>query len=85
MTDPIRTSLAWVPQQLIDAELSSTIGAGPHEQADARTAQRNGHRPEAGRHAAGDTEPQIPKLRTGRFFTSLLERRRRSTGPCSRS
>ena len=77
MTDTIRTSLAWVLQQLIEAELSSTIGAAPHERTEARTAQRNGHRPKLVTTTAGDIELQIPKLRTGSFFPSLLERRRR--------
>ena len=77
MTDTIRTSLAWVLQQLIETELSATIGAGPHERSDGRTAQRNGHRPKLVSTAAGDIELQIPKLRTGSFFPSLLERRRR--------
>ena len=77
MTDTIRTSLAWVLQQLIEAELTSTIGARPHERTDARTAQRNGHRPKLVTTAAGDIELQIPKLRAGSFFPSLLERRRR--------
>ena len=31
MTDTIRTSLAWVLQQLIEAEATATIGAEPHE------------------------------------------------------
>jgi len=77
MTDTIRTSLAWVLQQLIEAELTSTIGARPHERTDDRTAQRNGHRPKLITTAAGDIELQIPKLRAGSFFPSLLERRRR--------
>jgi putative transposase len=77
MTDTIRTSLAWVLQQLIEAELTSTISASPHERTGARTAQRNGHRPKLITTAAGDIELQIPKLRTGSFFPSLLERRRR--------
>ena len=64
-------------QQLIEAELSATIAAGPPERTDARTAQRNGHRPKLVTTAAGDIELQIPKLPTGSFFPSLLERRRR--------
>ena len=40
-------------------------------------AQRNGHRPKLITTAAGDVELAIPKLRTGSFFPSLLERRRR--------
>ena len=77
MTDTIRTSVAWVLQQLIEAELSATIGAGRHERSEARTAQRNGHRPKLITTTAGDVELHIPKLREGSFFPSLLERRRR--------
>jgi Transposase, Mutator family len=64
-------------QALIEAELSSVIGAGPHERTEARTAQRNGHRPKTISTTAGDLELRIPKLRAGRFFPSLLKRRRR--------
>ena len=77
MTEKIRTSLAWVLQQLIEAELTATIGAGPHERTETRTTQRNGHRPKLITTAAGDVELHIPKLREGSFFPSLLERRRR--------
>lgn len=77
LTEKIRTSLAWVLQQLIEAELTATIGAAPHERTESRTAQRNGHRPKLITTAAGDIELQIPKLREGSFFPSLLERRRR--------
>ena len=38
---------------------------------------RNGSRPRVLSTAAGDLELAIPKLRTGSFFPSLLERRRR--------
>jgi putative transposase len=77
MTDTIRTSLEWVLQQLIEAEATAVIGAGPHERTEARTTQRNGHRPKLVSTAAGDVELAIPKLRRGSFFPSLLERRRR--------
>jgi transposase-like protein len=77
MTDTIRTSLEWILQQLIEAEATAVIGARPHERTDSRTAQRNGHRPRLLSTPAGDVALQIPKLRTGSFFPSLLERRRR--------
>lgn len=77
VTDTIRQSLEWVLQQLIEAEATAVIGARPHERTDARTAQRNGHRPRLLSTQAGDVELKIPKLRTGSFFPSLLERRRR--------
>ena len=53
------------------------IGAYPHQRTEARTAQRNGHRPRTITATAGDLELKIPRLRTGSFFPSLLERRRR--------
>jgi transposase-like protein len=77
MTDTIRTSLEWILQQLIEAEATAFIGAGPHERSDTRTTQRNGHRPRLLSTKAGDLELKIPKLREGSFFPSLLERRRR--------
>jgi transposase-like protein len=77
MTDTIRTSLEWILQQLIEAELTAFIGAGPHERSESRTNQRNGHRPRLLSTPAGDVELEIPKLRQGSFFPSLLERRRR--------
>jgi putative transposase len=77
MTDTIRASLEWILQQLIEAELTSFIGAGPHERTQSRTNLRNGHRPRLLATAAGDVELEIPKLRQGSFFPSLLERRRR--------
>jgi transposase-like protein len=73
----IKQAATTIYQALIEAELSSVIGAGPHERSEARTAQRNGHRPKTITTSAGDLELRIPKLRTGSFFPSLLERRRR--------
>jgi transposase-like protein len=75
--DRIRSAATTIYQALIEAELSSVIGAGPHERTEARTAQRNGHRPKTITTTAGDLELRIPKLRAGSFFPSLLERRRR--------
>jgi len=75
--DVIRTALQVILQQLIEAEATSVIGAGPYERTDSRTTQRNGHRDRVLTTAAGDVELAIPKLRVGSFFPSLLERRRR--------
>ena len=75
--DRIKQAATTIYQALIEAELSSVIGAAPHERSDARVTQRNGHRPKTISTTAGDLQLQIPKLRTGSFFPSLLERRRR--------
>src|SRR4029079_18895587 len=77
VADRVRESAATIYQALIEAEVTSVIGAEPHARSDARTGQRNGHRPRVLSTTAGDLELRIPKLRTGSFFPSLLERRRR--------
>ena len=64
-------------QELIDAELTATIGAELHERTESRTNQRNGARERTLSTPAGDIELRIPKLRVGSFFPSLLEPRRR--------
>ena len=64
-------------QELIDAEATAFIGAGPFERSAERTTQRNGSRPRTLTTTAGDLDLRIPKLRQGSFFPSLLERRRR--------
>src|SRR6476619_5790054 len=64
-------------QALVEAEATETIGAGRYQRSDGRTVHRNGHRPKTVSTTAGDVEVQIPKLRAGSFFPSLLERRRR--------
>src|SRR3954453_1010327 len=75
--DRVRTAAQTIYQALIDAELTSVIGAGPWERSPERTTQRNGSRPRTLSTTAGDLELRIPKLRVGSFFPSLLERRRR--------
>jgi putative transposase len=77
VTDTIRASLEWVLQQLIELEATAFIGAAPYERTETRTNLRNGHRPRLWSTPAGDVELEIPKLRQGSFFPSLLERRRR--------
>lgn len=64
-------------QELIEAEATTKIGSEWGEHTDARTTWRNGHREKTMTTQAGDLELDIPKLRAGSFFPSLLERRRR--------
>jgi putative transposase len=75
--DRIRQAAQTIYQALIEAELTSVIGAGPHERTPERLAQPNGHRARVLTTSAGDLELRIPKLRAGSYFPSLLERRRR--------
>ncbi|MGB8938795.1 MAG: transposase, partial [Streptomyces sp.] len=64
-------------QELIEAEATAHIGAEPGEHAETRTTWRNGHREKLLTTQAGDLDLTIPKVRTGSFCPSLLERRRR--------
>ncbi len=75
--DMVRLVLERMLQELIEAEATTVIGAHPHQRTPDRTTRRNGHRDRTLTTTAGDVDLHIPKLRTGSFFPSLLERRRR--------
>src|SRR3954462_15225178 len=72
----VRVAAETMYQALIEAELTATIGADPWERTQTRTNQRNGSRPRTFSTRTGDLQLRIPKLRTGSFFPSLLDRRR---------
>ncbi|MFD6061274.1 IS256 family transposase [Rhodococcus wratislaviensis] len=73
----MRTLLRTILQALIDAEATEHIGAGRYQQTDTRTTSRNGTRDKTVTTTSGDLTVKIPKLRTGSFFPTLLEPRRR--------
>ncbi|WP_344628569.1 IS256 family transposase, partial [Kitasatospora arboriphila] len=64
----IRTLAQRILQELIEAEATARIGAGPGARTEGRTTLTT---------QAGELELATPKVRTGSFFPSLLERRRR--------
>src|SRR3712207_574617 len=76
--DPLREIVRWAVQELMEAEVTAQIGAGRYERSDERTTQRNGSRPRSWDTRVGTLELQIPKLRTGSYFPSWLEPRRRA-------
>jgi putative transposase len=73
----IRAIAERMVQELIEAEASAHVGAEWNERTPTRTNIRNGHREKVLTTLAGDLDLEIPKVRTGSFFPSLLERRRR--------
>jgi putative transposase len=73
----MRRLLTTMLQELVEAEATSVIGAGPHERTQTRTTQRNGTREKTVTTGVGDVTVKIPKTRTGSFFPALLAPRRR--------
>jgi len=76
--DVVRESVAWVAAEIMEAEVAGQVGAELGEVAPERVAQRNGYRPRAWDTRAGEIELRIPKLRSGSYFPSFLEPRRRA-------
>jgi putative transposase len=77
--DVLRESLAWVVQQLMEAEVSELVGAERGERApEERLTHRNGYRTRPWSTRAGELELAIPKIRRGSYFPSFLEPRKRS-------
>jgi transposase-like protein len=64
-------------QALIEAEAAAAIGADRHERTAQRRGHRNGSRDRLLTTPAGEIQLRIPRFRTGSFFPSLLEPRRR--------
>ena len=66
--DFLRESLAWVVQQLMEAEVSDLVGAARGERApEERLTHRNGYRSRPWSTRAGELELAIPKLRQGSY------------------
>ncbi len=77
-TDVLRGGIRVLAQALMDADVSSHIGAELYERTDARTAHRNGYRTRTWDTRVGTVELRVPKITPGTFFPSLLEPRRRA-------
>ncbi len=77
--DVIREAVKSVAAELMELEVSELIGAerGERRPQD-RATHRNGYRARRWDTRAGEIELQIPKIRQGSYFPSILEPRRRS-------
>ena len=77
--DLLREGVRVLSQALMEAEVAAEIGAAHGERApERRSTQRNGYRGRRWYTRVGSLELQIPKLREGSYFPSLLEPRRRA-------
>jgi len=77
-SDILRDGIQALAQMIMEAEVSTKIGAAPYERSDRRTAYRNGYRTRSWDTRVGTVELKIPKITAGTYFPSLLEPRKRA-------
>jgi transposase-like protein len=73
----LRDGLKLLAQELMEAEVTQQAGAALHERSEHRQTYRNGYREREWDTRVGTIELDIPRLRAGSYFPSLLEPRRR--------
>jgi transposase-like protein len=76
--DFLQESVRLMSQMLMELEVQAQTGAAKHERSPERLTQRNGYRERAWTTRVGEIPLKIPKLRSGSYFPSLLEPRRRA-------
>lgn len=77
-TDVLREGVRVLSQALMELEVSQHVNAERYEHTAERTGQRNGYRERQWDTRVGTIELQVPRVRDGSFFPSLLEPRRRA-------
>jgi putative transposase len=76
--DFLRDGVRQLVREVMAEEVTALVGAEPYERSADRTAQRNGYRRREWDTRLGTIELEIPKLRTGSYYPSFLEPRKRS-------
>jgi putative transposase len=76
--DFLRGLVERVVQQVLEAEMTSFLGAGSYERTGERRGWRNGFKPRVLKTRVGKLELLVPKDREGEFQTELFERYQRS-------
>ena len=76
--DFLREGVRALSQAVMEVEVSQHLGAERHERSSERTGQRNGYRERQWDTRVGSIELQVPRVRNGTFFPSLLEPRKRT-------
>jgi transposase-like protein len=76
--DFLRGLVERVVQQVLEAEMTSFLGAGTYERNGERRGWRNGYKPRTLKTRVGGLELMVPKDRDGEFQTELFERYQRS-------
>jgi putative transposase len=76
--DFLREGVRVLSQALMELEVRQQVGAERHERTPERTGQRNGYRTRGWDTRVGSIDLQVPRVRDGSFFPSLLEPRKRT-------
>src|SRR5438445_13378106 len=76
--DFLREGVRVLAQELMELEVAEQLGAERHERTTERTGYRNGYRERPWDTRVGTIELQVPRVRDGSFFPTLLEPRRRA-------
>ena len=76
--DFLREGARLMAQMAMDYEVQQQVGAARYERSPQRTNQRNGYRERPWDTRVGSILLEVPKLRSGTCFPSLLEPRRRA-------
>src|SRR4029077_10815310 len=76
--DFLREGVRVLAQELMELALGEHVGAERHERTAEWTGYRNGYRERPWDTRVGTIELQVPRIRDGSFFPSLLEPRRRA-------
>jgi transposase-like protein len=72
--DFLRSVVERVVQQVLEAEMTSFLGADSYERGPERRGWRNGYKPRTLKTRVGQLELMVPKDRDGEFQTHLFER-----------
>lgn len=67
-----------VLNQVLDAQVTEHLQAGPHERTESRQGYRNGHRVRQMKTRVGTLDLLVPRVREGGFSTKLFSRYQRS-------
>ena len=76
--DFLREGVRVLAEAVMDAEVTQHLGAAPHERTPERSGQRNGYRERQWDTRVGSINLQVPRVRDGSYFPTLLEPRRRA-------
>jgi putative transposase len=76
--DVLREAVRLMLTEIMEGEVAELAGARRYERSEERTSHRNGYRERRFDTRVGTLELAIPRLRSGSYFPSFLEPRRRS-------